>query len=61
LAQPAVSVDNKIETLGKIVVAAIDGHALGGGLELAETCMLRVAARHATLGHPEVRIGTARR
>src|SRR4029450_12066103 len=44
-------------TMGKVVVAAINGHALGGGLELAESCMLRVAARHATMGHPEVRIG----
>jgi enoyl-CoA hydratase len=53
----AVSVNNKIETLGKVVVAAMNGHALGGGLELAEACMLRVAVRHASLGHPEVRIG----
>ncbi len=53
----AVAVNNKIETLGKVVVAAINGYALGGGLELAEACTLRVAARHATLGHPEVRIG----
>lgn len=57
LAQMAVSVNNRIETMGKIVIAAINGHALGGGLELAESCMLRVAVRHATLGHPEVRIG----
>src|SRR5262252_5076185 len=57
LARMAVSVNNKIETLGKVVVAAINGYALGGGLELAEACMLRVAARHARLGHPEVRIG----
>lgn len=57
LARLAVTVNNKIETLGKVVVAAINGYALGGGLELAEACMLRVAARHARLGHPEVRIG----
>ncbi|MCA1703653.1 MAG: enoyl-CoA hydratase/isomerase family protein, partial [Actinobacteria bacterium] len=42
---------------GKVVVAAINGYALGGGLELAEACMLRVGVRHARLGHPEVRIG----
>jgi enoyl-CoA hydratase len=57
LAQLAVSVNNKIETLGKVVVAAINGYALGGGLELAESCMLRVVVRSARLGHPEVRIG----
>ncbi len=57
LAHMAVSVNNKIETLGKVVVAAMNGYALGGGLELAEACMLRVAVRHARLGHPEVRIG----
>jgi len=57
LARMAVSVNHKIETLGKVVVAAINGYALGGGLELAEACMLRVAVRDARLGHPEVRIG----
>lgn len=56
-ARLAVTVNNKIEILGKVVVAAINGCALGGGLELAEACMLRVAVRHARLGHPEVRIG----
>ncbi len=39
------------------VVAAINGVALGGGLELALLCDLRVAAPHATLGLPEVTIG----
>jgi len=53
----AVSVYNKIETLGKVVIAALNGYALAGGQELAEACTLRVAARTAKLGHPEVRIG----
>lgn len=57
LARLAVSVNHRIETLGKVVVAAVNGHALGGGLELAEACMFRMAVRHARLGHPEVRIG----
>jgi len=56
-ARLAVAVNQKIETLGKVVVAAINGYALGGGLELAEACMLRVAVPGAMLGHPEVRIG----
>src|SRR5690606_8521527 len=38
-------------------IAAIEGRALGGGLEIAEACWLRVAAGDAWLGHPEVRIG----
>lgn len=56
-ARLAVQVTGKIETLGKVVVAALNGDAFGGGLELAEACMIRLAARHARLGHPEVRIG----
>lgn len=56
-ARLAVAVNHKIETLGKVVVAAINGYALGGGLELAEACTLRVAASDARLGHPEVAIG----
>jgi enoyl-CoA hydratase len=57
LAQLAVSVNHRIETLGKVVIAAINGFALGGGLEMAEACTLRVAVQQAKLGHPEVRIG----
>lgn len=56
-ARLAVAVNQRIEGLGKVVVAALNGHALGGGLELAESCTLRVAVRGARLGHPEVRIG----
>ena len=56
-ARLAVVVNNKIETLGKIVVAAINGYAIGGGQELAESCMLRIAALSARMGHPEVSIG----
>lgn len=56
-ARLAVRVTRQIETLDKVVVAALNGITFGGGLELAESCMLRVAAGHARLGHPEVRIG----
>jgi enoyl-CoA hydratase len=51
------SVFRRIETLGKPVIAAINGFALGGGLELALSCHLRVAAEGARLGLPEVTLG----
>ncbi len=57
LALLAVAVTRRIEELGKLTIALINGFALGGGLELAEACMLRIAAREARMGHPEVRIG----
>jgi len=56
-AQLAIETFSRIENLGKPVIAAINGYALGGGLELAEACTLRVAVSTAKLGHPEVRIG----
>jgi enoyl-CoA hydratase len=56
-AQLAVETYSRIEHLGKPVIAAINGYALGGGLELAEACTLRIAVNTARLGHPEVRIG----
>ena len=47
----------KLETLGKPVVAAVNGYALGGGLELAMACTVRFAAENAKLGQPEVKLG----
>jgi enoyl-CoA hydratase len=41
----------------KPTIAAINGHALGGGCELALACDLRIAAEHAMLGQPEVGLG----
>ena len=46
-----------LENASKPVVAAIAGHALGGGLELALGCHFRVALKTATLGLPEVKLG----
>ncbi|HEX5481894.1 MAG TPA: enoyl-CoA hydratase-related protein [Terriglobia bacterium] len=46
-----------VENLGKPVIAAIRGFALGGGCELAMACTLRVASEDARLGQPEVKIG----
>jgi len=46
-----------LETCGKPTVAALNGYALGGGLELAMACTVRFAAESATLGQPEVKLG----
>src|SRR5207249_11680548 len=46
-----------IENLGKPVIAAINGYALGGGCEIAMACTLRLASDNAKLGQPEVKLG----
>lgn len=48
---------NKIENLNKPVIAAVNGFALGGGLELAMSCHIRYASDNAKLGLPEVTLG----
>lgn len=47
----------RLETMGKPSVAAVNGYALGGGLELAMACTVRFAAAEAQLGQPEARLG----
>ncbi|MEA2427074.1 MAG: enoyl-CoA hydratase [Thermoleophilaceae bacterium] len=57
VAHPFVDAMDAIEAYPYPVVAALNGHAIGGGLELAVTCDLRIAARGIKLGMPPAKIG----
>ena len=48
---------SRLETMGKIVIAAVNGYALGGGCELSMCCDMRIASPNAKFGLPEVTLG----
>ena len=56
-AERGQAVFRQLETCGKPSVAAVNGFALGGGLELAMACTVRFASDNAGLGQPEVKLG----
>ena len=56
-ARAGQAVLGRLERLGKPSLAAINGYALGGGLELAMACTIRLASESARLGQPEVALG----
>jgi len=55
--RPWIDVQKLLEAAPKPVVAALNGHALGGGAELALACDIRVMAESATIGFPEMGLG----
>ncbi|MCM3357725.1 MULTISPECIES: enoyl-CoA hydratase [unclassified Psychrobacillus] len=57
LASSGQTIFERVETFSKPIIAAIHGAALGGGLELAMSCHIRLVAENAKLGLPELQLG----
>lgn len=57
LAHNGQSTLNRLEDMPKLTICAMNGLALGGGLELAMACDLRICAEHAKMGQPEINLG----